>query len=619
MNALPTAVIPATLLIVDDTPANLEILSQALLDVGYTPLVAIDGESAIQQAEYAQPDLILLDVMMPPGIDGFVTCQQLKANPRTQQIPVIFMTALNDTAEKVRGFNLGAVDYITKPFELEEVLARVSTHLQLRFVKQQLQTLNTELEERVQQRTMQLEEANRSLQREIAERQEVQKQLLKMALEDSLTGMPNRAKVMEALTENLKKAERDPSYGFAVHFIDCDRFKLVNDSLGHFVGDQLLIAIAQSLRAAIPVNSLLGRLGGDEFLVIQEGVQTVEDAVACAETIQGSLTKAFQLEPYQVYINVSIGIVLGSGYQQAEHLLRDADTAMYQAKSTGKGHYRLFEAAMHERAQTRLTLENDLRRAVEQQEFILHYQPIVELQSGRIVSLEALIRWHHPQKGRIPPDQFIGIAEETGLILPIGRWVLQTACQQLRQWHDRYPQQQHLTMSVNLSVKQFAQPHLIQLIDRCLEESHLGGSQIKLEITESAIMENAEETFHLLAQLRERQIDLSIDDFGTGYSSLSYLHRFPVSILKIDRTFVSRLDHSVNQPLSQMGIVRAIIMLSQSLHIQLVAEGIETPWQREQLLMMGSTYGQGYYFSRPLPAEGVEALLSNGMVLPLPA
>ncbi|MEP0802975.1 EAL domain-containing protein [Funiculus sociatus GB2-A5] len=595
------------ILIVDDTPENLRLLSKMLTKEGYNIRKALNGQMALTAVQSVVPDLILLDIMMP-SMDGYQVCKHLKADPRTAEIPVIFLSALSDAFDKVKAFGVGGADYITKPFQLEEVLTRVQNQLTLKAAKIQNQQINAQLEERVKERTHQLELANQELKREISERMLLQEQLLKMALYDALTGLPNRFLFMERLEQALKRAKQHPDYQFAVLFLDCDRFKVVNDSLGHFVGDELLVALARRLEASLNQTDTLARLSGDEFAILLTEIENINSVTLIADEILKALSFPFQLKRQEVFINASIGITLSHlNYEQSEYLLRDADTAMYRAKTLGKGQYQIFDSEMHNAAIQVLQLENDLRRAVNQQEFIIHYQPIIALTTGKIVGFEALVRWNHPRQGLISPTLFIPIAEETGLINPIGNWVLREACYQLQQWHHQKLTDYLLTMSVNLSVRQFAQPDLIEQIDKILAETQLNPQSLKLEITESVIMKNSQPVKVILQQLQERQIQLCIDDFGTGYSSLSYLHNFPIDNIKIDRSFIS----SLNGNSDNLGLISAIMNIAQALNMSVTAEGIETAQQLEQLRVLKCDFGQGYLFSKPLDGKNATNLIES--------
>ena len=580
------------ILIVDDTPDNLHLLSRMLTRQGYNVRKALSGPMALTAVQTVAPDLILLDIMMPE-MDGYEVCQNLKADAKTAEIPIIFLSALDDVLDKVKGFQVGGVDYITKPFQFEEVLIRVQNQLALRAAELEIRVLNAELEARVKERTQELEVANT--------------QLLEMALHDSLTGLPNRALLMTDLRRSIHQAKANLNYQFAVLFLDCDRFKVVNDSLGHLVGDELLILIAHRLSCYVKPQNTLARLGGDEFAILLTEIPNFHDVTTLSDQILQCFSQPFNLERHEIFINASIGIVIGNcEYNEPEHLLRDADTAMYRAKALGKGQYHLFDPVMHTAALERLQLETDLRRGIEQEELVVHYQPIVSLITGRISGFEALVRWRHPKRGLIPPGLFIPIAEETGLITAIGYWVLSESCHQLRTWQQQNSIDPNLFVSVNLSVKQFAQPNLLEQIDQVLEHSQLSPDCLKLEITESAIMDNHQDVATILKELRKRRILISIDDFGTGYSSLSYLHSFPVDTLKIDKSFVQRL----NLTSENIGLIPVIISLAKTMNMNVIAEGIELPEQLKILRELNCGLGQGYFFAKPLPGEELINLLS---------
>ncbi|OKH25575.1 hypothetical protein NIES593_04360 [Hydrococcus rivularis NIES-593] len=443
---------------------------------------------------------------------------------------------------------------------------------------------------------------------DITERKQAEAQLQRNAFYDPLTDLPNRALFTDRLEHALQRLKRHPESLFAVLFLDLDGFKLINDSLGHLTGDRLLQGFARRLSECLRPSDTLARLGGDEFTILVEDIKTVKEAVLVAERILQTLTLPFDLDGQQVFTNTSIGIALSnSDYQSSEEILRDADTAMYRAKAQGKGCYAVFDPKMYLLAVSRLQLETDLRRAINQQEFLVFYQPIVSLKSGKTTEFEALIRWQHPERGLILPAEFIPIAEETGLIVPIGQWMLKEACQQMRTWQERFPQQLPLKININLSGKQLRGTNFIEQIDRILAETGLDGSALKLEITESLLIENVEVATDLLLELRKRKIELCLDDFGTGYSSLSYLHRFPVSTIKIDRSFIKQMKPEDDSS----EIVRAIVALANILGMNAIAEGIETSEQLEQLKKLACQKGQGYLFSKPLSKEDAEALLQK--------
>ncbi|MBW4430124.1 MAG: EAL domain-containing protein [Nostoc desertorum CM1-VF14] len=459
----------------------------------------------------------------------------------------------------------------------------------------------------VEERTAELLKSNMLLKQEIKERHSAQARLVNIAFHDALTGLPNRMQFMERLKQT---AERAKSYGnlFAVLFLDLDRFKVVNDSLGHTIGDQLLVALAHRLQTGLRSGDILARLGGDEFAILLEEIQGIKDVIDIAERLQQQLAIPFHLSGYEVFSTVSIGIALSTTRDdQVENLLRDADTAMYRAKALGKAGYKIFDTAMYAQATELMQLEIDLQHAIEHQEFIIHYQPIILLETYKVIGFEALVRWQHPQQGFVSPDKFIPIAEETGLIVPIGYWVMREACRQLRAWQEQFPTNPPLTISVNISTKQFSQPDLIGQIRQILQETGVEGRSLKLEITESAIMENTESATAMLLHLQQMNVQLHLDDFGTGYSSLSYLHRFPTNALKIDRSFVMNIG--VNG--ENLEIVQAIITLAHSLNLDVVAEGVETVEQLAQLSLYKCKYAQGYFFSKPLNSKLASTLIAS--------
>jgi diguanylate cyclase (GGDEF)-like protein len=595
------------ILIIDDMADNLRVLSSILTREGYNVRKALNWQMALTATQTLLPDLILLDIMMPE-VDGYEICQTFKAWQLTADIPVIFISALDDVFDKVKAFKVGGVDYITKPFEFQEVLVRVQNQLALRSAQLEILKLNVELEHRVKRRTGELEKALQKLQQEINSRHKLQSQLLDIALHDSLTGLPNRVLFIRRLENALSQAKQECSYQFAVLFLDCDRFKVVNDSLGHSVGDELLIAIAHRLQACLIPIDTLARLGGDEFGILLGNITDINIAIQVAERIIQQLSLAFKLSRYEVFMNASIGISWGNkDYDRPEHLLRDADTAMYRAKAQGRAKYHVFNPAMHQEAIQLLELENDLRRAVERQEFLVYYQPIVSLTTGRISGFEALVRWRHPIRGLVSPTEFIPVAEETGLINAINTWVLQSACHQLSIWQHYPVIPEPLTISVNLSVRLFTQSNFVEQIDRIIYENKINPTYLQLEITESVIMENTDAIRIILQQLKQRQIKLIMDDFGTGYSSLSYLHSFPFNALKIDKSFVQRMHDNKES----MGLVPAMIGIANSMGMSAIAEGVETQEQLALLRSLNCNFAQGYLFSKPIEQQLVLKLLAT--------
>lgn len=708
------------ILIVDDTPINLQVLSALLTDAGFEVAIAQTGEMALEILDLIEPQMLILDVMMP-GMDGYETCRCLKENPRTAHIPVIFMSALSEGFNKVKAFELGAVDYITKPIDTCETLARVRHHLELQMAQSALATLNRELEERVEQRTAALiQEAEQRYQasaqfrsifsqapigmavtdsqgkfvdvnqslcdalghsssellemgwqdcihpdeqqlamlslRQLAEglienfkaeiccltknddeihgllqaaavrgegdnptyvisqfmdlthRKQVEAELRHHASHDDLTGLPNRAFICQRLNDVFEMSQQDPEHCFALLFLDLNRFKVVNDSLGHHVGDRLLVAIARRLEGTVRDADIVARLGGDEFVVLLQEIRSLDDAVHVAERINALLKKPFDLGLEQpLFTSASIGIAQGTAqYETADELLRNADIAMYSAKAHGReGEYIIFDRGMYEQVSGKLQLELDLRHALEKEQFQLHYQPIVSIDTGALIGFEALVRWFSPEKGMVSPGDFIPIAEETGLIVPLGEWILKEATEQLLRWRRLSPQAQSLKMSVNLSIQQLKSPGFLERLDALLVSQHWDAKGLQLEITESIFMEDLEELLVLLQDLKQRGIELALDDFGTGYSCLSYLHRFPLDHLKVDRAFVSDIGpQGENSEIAAM-----VINLAHHLGMGVIAEGIEQPHQRDHLLRMGCAAAQGYWFSKPLNAEAAEKMV----------
>jgi diguanylate cyclase (GGDEF)-like protein len=571
-----------------------------LLGSEYVIESAQSGEEALELfAELTQDKipvpLVLCDQTMA-GMDGVKLLRQLHLQyPETLKILLTGLASLNDIVQAVNHANL--YRYITKPWDptdlgltVKEALRRYEQEHQLTMQYQALQAVN------------------RELQHEIVERRRAEAQLAHDALHDALTGLPNRTLLSDRLAQVVQSVQTRPDERFAVLYIDLDRFKIINDSLGHLVGDEFLVTIAHRLHQCLREQDIVARLGGDEFTVLLERVHDTDEAIQIAERILDALCAPINLEEHLLFPSASIGIVIGSAeYQNATDLLRDADLAMYEAKKTGKACYALFSIDLHTQTFQFLQIESALRQALERQEFCLHYQPIVSLNSGHLIGFEALIRWQHAERGFISPGEFIPIAEETGFIIPLGEWVLRESCRQLREWQQAFPEQSHLTVSVNLSSKQLRQSEFIAMLDSILVDTGLMGQFLKLELTESMLVDDIERVLQTLHGIRARQIQLSIDDFGTGYSSLSYLPRFPINTLKIDRSFTSRMVEDAEN----LEIVRAIVGLAHSIGLEVVAEGIETPQQIVQLQRLGCSYGQGYWLSKPLDCQAATKLIAE--------
>lgn len=609
MNQSNTNNLSADILIVDDRPNNLKLLSKILSNYKYKVRCAVSGAVALQAVKVKAPDLILLDISMPE-MDGYQVCLELKKDPEISQIPVIFISALDATFDKVKAFQVGGRDYITKPFEIAEVIARIKNQLQLRQAQeqlhdlnQQLETLNNQLEQKVAERTFQLRA-------EVIERRQAQEKLLHMAMHDPLTDLANRNYLIERLQTSVDIVRHSPSEKFVLLFLGCDRFKVVNDSLGHFAGDRLLQAIAYRLQNLLPNHSFLARSGGDEFIIVLETTNSIEKAIKIVKNLQQEFTKPTVFGKREIFMNFSVGIVLGTkDYETPEQLIRDADIAMHQAKKCGTATHKVFNAKMHQKAISNLQLETDLRLAVHEREFILDYQPVVCLQNNQIIGAEALIRWMHPEKGQIPPERFIPIAEETNLIVPLGMWVIQEACSQLANWQQQTqkPFLNSLELEINLSIKQLAQPDLIEQIEQVILETGIQRQKLKLEITESIFMEQVDTSQSTLDKLKDRGLELILDDFGTGYSSLEYLQKLPISTLKIDRSFVMNLEQNTHNH----KIVKATIDLAHTLGLKIIAEGIESTKQLDILKQLGCDYGQGYLFSQPVAVDTLEEVIET--------
>jgi diguanylate cyclase (GGDEF)-like protein len=555
-----------TLLVVDDEVMNRDVLQRRLARVGYRVLTAESGASALEIVAAQRVDLVWRDVEMPE-MDGIETLRKLRQSRSVSELPVIMVTARDSSEDVVEALDAGANDYITKPVDFAVAQARIRTQLTARRA-------------------------------------------------DPLTGLPNRLLFMDRLNELISLSKASGSFEFAVFFLDVDRFKIINDSLGHAAGDHLLTGISRRLEQSLRSTDIiarfdgectLARLGGDEFTVLLPGVRNVLDAHAVAERLVSAVARPFDLEGREVVVSVSIGVVMADArYQRAEDMVRDADTAMYRAKDRGKARCEIFDTSMLAAAEERLLIESDLRRAIDRQEFRLHYQPIVTLSDRRLCGFEALVRWQHPERGLIPPDGFIPIAEETGLIVPIGLWVLGEACRQMRIWDTEFPECANLIVNVNLSARQCLHPTLVSDVSRVLAETGLEPDRLKLEITESLVLEGSEDVIAILTALRSLGVQLGLDDFGMGYSALSYLQRLPVQTLKIDRTFVSGIQNA-----GSVEIVRAILSLASGLSMNVTAEGVETADQFALLKDLSCEFGQGFFFDRPLTNDRAREVVLN--------
>jgi diguanylate cyclase len=550
------------ILIVDDNPANVLLASKIVQNAGYRSASAPDGETALKLIKEAEYDLILLDIMMP-GIDGFEVCRRLQNNPAQNKIPIIFLTALNDSADVAKGLKLGAVDYVTKPIDSLVLMARVKTHLELSHKRNQLE---------------------------------------QQIIIDELTGLLNRWGFINTLEDHLKFHKRKKQMA-ALLFIDLDHFKNINDSMGHDAGDELLKKVSAILRNSVRETDIVGRFGGDEFVIGLLDIDAPENAANISNKIINKLSKPFIINQMEVFIGASIGVTYyPNDAELLSDLLKNGDNAMYQAKKTGKNRYVFYEKKMEEKAKRKLLLDSSLHHALKNNEFKLLYQPQVLSATGEVFGAEVLIRWQNPEQGLISPSEFIPIVEKNGLIIPIGEFVLNEACKQTKHWHDLG--YKNIAISVNFSVKQFQQRNIVDVIKKALKDSGLDPKFLNVEITESLLMENIEETIKKLQELKDFGIESSIDDFGTGYSSLSYLQRFPVAHLKIDKVFVDNVVENYT-------IASTIINLGKNLNLQVIAEGIENHLQNEKLMDLGCNLAQGYLFGKPMTAEDFEDYLEE--------
>lgn len=700
-----------SLLVVDDIPDNIHELLEGLKD-DYRVMVACNGAKALDIIQGANPpDLVLLDIMMPE-MDGYEVCRRIKATPTGNRIPVIFVTVVDITEQKVKGFDLGAADYITKPFDIDEVRARVRTHLELA-------RLRNFLEDQVAQRTAMLvksEEKYRILadyspnweywlapdgsylyvspacldvtgytpfeffadpglmqkiihpddldawnqhasntsdsnatpltfrirtkderecwiehfckavfdtagvfqgrrgsNHDVTERRNAEQKVNYLTHRDPLTGLPNQALFSELLKHAIQHAERNQGQ-FALLYFDLDNFKTINESLGHSLGDLLLVEVSKRLQTLLPEPDSIARIGGDEFIVILDRSEGMPWVDLMAQRMIDTLVEPFDIAGHKIYISASVGIALyPNDGRDAETLRSCADAALYQAKSQGRGILRFISPEMMSRARARLSLEAELRHAIDHEELRLHYQPQVDLTTGKIVGVETLVRWQHPQRGLISPAEFIPLAEESGLVAGLGEWVLKTACRQIRAWTDAgiAPRQ----TAVNVSAVQLSRGRLIVSVTEALQAARIAPEQLELEITESFVMVDREQSFKSLTELRELGVRLSIDDFGTGYSSLAYLQQLKVHKLKIDMSFVRDITSNNGNAL----IVKAVIALGHSLGLEVIAEGVEEIAQASYLRALECDVMQGYLISRPIPAEEMGKMLAAHTPLSIPA
>ena len=704
-------------LIVEDTPASLKLLSDLLTDAGYDVRQAPNGELALWTAQSRPPELILLDIRMP-GIDGFEVCRRLKESPELRQVPVIFLSAQHDTDDKVRGFALGAVDFIAKPFQAEEILARTDAHVRLGRAQHALAQERATLEQRVAERTAELareieqRRANEEFMRlssqvfeatrdaivvtdpearivatnpaftqisgysrdevlgknitmlhageqdaanlavmaqamgrsghwsgellarrkngetypgllsasslrngagevtnhvalflDITERKAEQHLIDFLSHHDALTGLPNRLLARQRFEQSLANARREGRC-VAVMCLDLDRFRSINDSYGHEVGDKALQVVSHFLTDSVREGDIVTRQGGDEFQIVVQDDAQLGATMALAQKILAGLRRELVIDGQQITVTASIGIAVspldGNSFDE---LLRNADTALYRAKETGRDNYAFFTERMDAEIRDKLAIQSQLRGAIARDEFEVHYQPQMCLRSGRLAGAEALLRWNNAVLGRVPPNRFIPLAEEYGLVNSIGDWVLESVCAQIRVWQDQGLGD--VKVSVNLAAGQFANDATVPYVESTLRRYGLAPSCLGLEITEGTVMGDPDKAVAALHRLKDIGVSISLDDFGTGYSSLGYLKRFPIDTLKIDKSFVDDVTTSANDA----AIALSVISLAHNLNMQVIAEGVETREQVQFLTERGCDEMQGYFFSRPVSAGEFTELL----------
>ncbi|WP_165921703.1 GGDEF domain-containing response regulator [Sulfuricurvum sp. IAE1] len=561
------------ILIAEDDPVSRKLLQALLVKWGYEVVVACDGEEAWRYLQSEDtPKLAVIDWMMP-GMDGVQICRKVRERKDGPYIYILLLTAKNQKEDIIRGIGAGADDYITKPFDSNELNARLRAGR--RILDLQAELISTRESLRVQ------------------------------ATHDPLTGLPNRLLFSDRLTQFLARAKRQSS-SIAVMYLDLDRFKIINDTLGHNYGDILLQEVADRLSSCLRQSDTLARMGGDEFTVILTDIADSEDTSVVAKKIMNVLSAPVNLDGRDYFITASIGIsIYPSDGIDAETLVKNADTAMYHSKELGRNKYSLYTESLHSTAMEMMILENSLRKGLENKEFLVHYQPSVEIYSGKILGAEALVRWEHPEYGMVQPAQFIQLAEETGLIDPLSEYVLNAACTANKRWQEMGLEP--ITMSVNISAKQFEQKKLLEMVQNALALSGLEPEYLVLELTESALMQDPTAAVDILLALKSMGVRISVDDFGTGYSSLSYLKRFPIDAVKIDRSFIK--DITTNP--DDAAIAGAVVAMAHSLKLTVIAEGVETLEQLEFLRTLKCDQMQGYFITPPVPSDDMIHIMKN--------
>ncbi len=598
-------------LIVDDSKVIREAIKE-ILEIGNLQVTeACDGKQAVKSIDNKLPDLVLLDAVMPV-MDGVSVLKVLRKSYSKIQLPIILIASQGSPREMVQALDLGANDYVTKPIDFDVLWARLTNQLMQKQAAEFLRSAKHSLEIQIKQRTAELKSTNERLEKEIKVRLQTEDKLQKQASYDELTGLPNRSLASDRLEQTLLKARRH-NLKPAVAFLDLDNFKYINDTFGHAAGDDLLREAARRLSGCARGSDTVARLGGDEFLLVLDddgktkGHQPESGVRRVAERIIKSFAKPFVIEDQELNITPSIGFSLyPKDGEDSNQLMRHADAAMYRSKNDGKNTYCFFSPEMTMQAKLRMNIESQLRRALERNEFSLHYQPIVNSKSGEIVKVEALLRWHCDELGMITPDCFIPIAEETGIILPMGNWVIQQACEQVKNWRNLGCS--NICVTVNVSARQFkSDSSLLETVDQALKQYNLPSNAIQLELTEGVLLEETSDSAEMMKQIENMGIKLLIDDFGTGYASLSYLQRYNFDSIKIDRSYINSVLHSEQNA----KLVKAVIAMANSLGMSVVSEGVETKGQLDFLLNAECEFMQGYYFSKPVAKDEFVALLKK--------
>lgn len=598
-------------LIVDDSKI-IRTAIREILEIGNLQVTeACDGKEALESINENLPDLVLLDAVMPI-IDGISVLKVLRKTYSKIQLPIILIASQGSPREMVQALDLGANDYITKPIDFDVLWARLTNQLMQKQAAEFLRSAKQSLEKQIKQRTAELKSSNQLLEKEIKVRLQAENRLQKQASYDELTGLPNRSLASDRLQQTLVKAKRH-NLNPCVTFLDLDNFKYINDTFGHAAGDDLLRQAATRLSRCARGSDTVARLGGDEFLLIlddndmSKGRQPESGVRHVAERIIESFAKPFVIEGQELSITTSIGFAIyPKDGEDSNELMRHADAAMYRSKNEGKNTYCFYSPEMTVQAKLRMKVEAQLRRALERNELSIHYQPIVNSKSREIVKAEALLRWDCDELGMITPDYFIPIAEETGMILPMGNWVVKKACEQVKKWRNLgWP---NICVTINVSARQFkSDSSLVETIGEALKQNNLPVDAIQLELTEGALLEETSDSAVIMKQIENIGIKLLIDDFGTGYASLSYLQRYNFDSLKIDRSYINNVLRSEQDA----KLVKAVIAMAKSLDMSVVSEGVETKAQEDFLLDADCEFMQGYYFGKPVSADEFVALLKK--------